>query len=267
MFLKFRYLILSAIVFALMCLSVSRQYWVGDFWLHSAVINELAYSPLHPKHPQLSLDAPHPLYSPYAVTWSLFSRATHWNAIKTLSLAAVFNTFLFLTGLYLFASAIAPRDGSGVAFYSLLFILLLWGATVWNWSGFFHLRVLGYVLPYPSTFCLGLSFIALALNKRRIDKRQDLWLAPILIFAATILLSHPFTFIFLASGLLAMMFSTKQRFISELMKIAGVLLGALFLAILWPYYPFLNSSLASLGSTTVSRRLCTEIFLSMCGRR
>ena len=252
MFLKFRYLILSAIVFALMCLSVSKQYWVGDFWMHSAVIHELAFNPLHPKHPQLSLEAPHPFYSPYALAWSLVSRVTHWNPLKTLSLAAVCNIALLLIGLYLFSSAIYPKDGSGVAYYSLLFILLLWGATVWNWSGFTHLRGLGYVLPYPSTFCLAITFIALALNKRRIDKNQDFWLVPILLLSVTTLLSHPFTFIFLASGLLAMMFVTKRPLIPELLRVGGVFLGTLLLAVLWPYYPFLKFILGESGAYNIS---------------
>jgi hypothetical protein len=135
--LKFRYLILSLIVFALMCVSASKQYWAGDFWLHSAAVHELAYNPLHPKNPVLSLDAPNPDFSPYIMAWSLFSRVTQKSAIGTLSVAAAFNILLFLAGLYLFLSAIAPRERDGVAFYSLLFILLLWGSSAWNWSGFF----------------------------------------------------------------------------------------------------------------------------------
>jgi hypothetical protein len=223
-----------------MCVSASKQYWAGDFWLHSAAVHELAYNPLHPKNPVLSLDAPNPDFSPYIMAWSLFSRVTQKSAIGTLSVAAAFNILLFLAGLYLFISAIAPRERDGVAFYSLLFILLLWGSSAWNWSGFFHLRVLGYVLPYPSTFCVALSFFALAFNKWRIDQQREFWLAPILLICVIVLLSHPFTFIFLASGLVAMMFSTKRRLISECIRIGGLFLATLLLAALWPYYPFLK---------------------------
>jgi hypothetical protein len=221
-----------------MCLSASRQNWAGDFWLHSAAVHELAYNPLHPKNPVLSLDVPNPDYSPYTLAWSLYSRLTHKSSIGTLTAAAAINIGLFLTGFYLFISVFAPKDRDGVAFYSLLFLLLLWGSSVWDWSGFFHLRVLGYVLPYPSTFGAALSFLALAFNKWRIDQQREFWLAPILLISVIVLLSHPLTFVFLASGLVAMIFSTKRGLVSECIRIGGLFLATLLLAALWPYYPF-----------------------------
>ena len=101
---------LSVIVFTLICLSVSKQYWLGDFWEHSAVINELATNHLYPRHPLLSLDAPHPIYSPYALACTLFSRITHFSPIRTLSIGCIFNILLFLVGLYQFASDIHKLD-------------------------------------------------------------------------------------------------------------------------------------------------------------
>jgi len=202
--LKYRYLCLSAVVFTLMCVSISKQYWVDDFWEHAAVIRELAAHPLHPQHPLLALDAPHALFTPYALFWGIFARLTHFSPIKTLSIAGIINCLLFLVGLYLFISAIAAKDRDGVAFYSLLFILLLWGPLAWNFSAFFHLRELGYILPYPSTFSMALAFMILAMNKRRIDTQREIWLLPIWLLSTLVLLSHQFTFIFLASGLLAM---------------------------------------------------------------
>jgi len=50
-----------------------NQLWVEDFWEHSAVVRELSTHLLHPKHPQLLLDAPHPFYSPYAVMVALLA--------------------------------------------------------------------------------------------------------------------------------------------------------------------------------------------------
>ena len=57
--LKYRYLLLCAALFTLMIISISKQYWVGDFWEHSAVVNEFAYNPTNPQHSLLSSDAPH----------------------------------------------------------------------------------------------------------------------------------------------------------------------------------------------------------------
>ncbi len=238
--LKYRYLLLSLMLFALMALSVSKQFWVGDFWEHSAVINELAYNPIDPKHSLLSSDAPHALFSPYALFWGLFSRLTHIGPIKTLSIAGIINLFLLLIGLYLFISALWPKERDGIAYYGLLLILLLWGSGVWNFSGFFHLRVLGYVLPYPSTFNAALAFIILAINHRRIEKKQPgLW-APILLLSLIVILSHQFTFIFLASGIIAMGICKKGEIRLELFQIAGFFALLLLLASFWPYYPFLK---------------------------
>jgi hypothetical protein len=238
--LKYRYFLLSGLVFALMCLSVSKQYWVGDFWEHAAVIRELAAHPLHPGHPIIAVNAPHALYSPYALFWGIFSRLTGFNPIKTLSIAGIINCFLFLVGLYLFISALVPEERDGAAFYSLLFMLLLWGTYAWNFSGFFHLRQLGYILPYPSTFCMALVFIALAMNIQRVESNRDAWLLPILILSTIVLLSHQITFIFLAVGILATSLRSRRGLLSELLRVAGLFLVALLLASLWPYYPLMR---------------------------
>lgn len=238
--LKYRYLILSLLLFTLMTISISRQFWVGDFWEHSAVINEIAFDPINPKHSLLAVDAPHALFSPYAVFWGLFSRITQIGPIKTLSIAGVLNLILLLLGLYLFIAALFPKDRVGIAFYSLLLILLLWGSAVWNYSGFFHLRVLGYVLPYPSTFCLGLAFIILAVNQKRIlDNKPAFW-ALILLLSLVVLLTHQFTFIFLAVGVIAMGICKKDRLRLELLQICSFFIFLFLLASLWPYYPFLK---------------------------
>lgn len=241
--LKYRYLILSGFVFILMTVSISRQYWVGDFWEHSAAINEIAYNPLHPRHSLLAVDAPHALFSPYAVFWGLFSRFTHIGPIKTLSIAGEINLILFLAGLYFFISALWPKQRVGVAFYSLLLILLFWGAAVWNFSGFFHLRVFGYVLPYPSTFNLGLAFIILAINQKRIQGNKPILWAVILPLSLIVLLSHQFTFLFLAAGIVAMGICKREGIRGELLQIAGFFSLLILLACLWPYYPFLKLAL------------------------
>jgi alpha-1,6-mannosyltransferase len=213
---------------------------VGDFWEHSAVINELATNPLHPRNALLPLDAPHAFYSPYTLAWGLFSHLTHLNAIETLAIAGLCNLILFLTGLYLFVSAITLINREGVAYYSLLLILLLWGTSAWNYSGFFHLRVLGYVLPYPSTFSMGLSFFILAIHKRRIEDNRYIWWIPVLLLSVIVLLSHPFTFIFLVAGIIAISLGTRRSLLSELFQVGCLLIVTLLLGMLWPYYPLLK---------------------------
>ena len=239
-FLKYRYWLLSLALFVLMGLHSYNGLWVGDFWEHSSVIRELALHPLHPQHPQLLINAPHAFYTPYHLIWALFSRWTGVSAISTLELAGMINLWLLLTGLFWFISAFKPRNRDGAAFYSLLFMLLLWGSLAWNYSGFYHLGTLGWVIPYPSTFAIALTFFALAINQRRIDTGRDLLLLPVFLIAIVVLLSHQITFIFLALGLISFSLRAPGRLWVELLKIGGLLALALGLAAFWPYYPFIQ---------------------------
>ena len=239
-FLKYRYLLLCLILFILMGLRTNNGLWVGDFWEHSSVIRELATNPFHPKHPQLLSDAPHAFYSPYALALGLFARFTQRSSIETLALAGMVNLVLFLLGLYLFMAVVTPHHRSGVAFYTLLLILLFWGTAPWNYSGFYHLSNLGYVIPYPSTFSMALALIGLGMNQRRIQARREIWLLPIFLIAVIVLLTHQITFLFLAAGLVAMTLQAKSPFWIEALKITGILLLASAATALWPYYPFLK---------------------------
>ena len=68
-----RFALLCLLVWGVMYRHTRNQLWVEDFWEHSAVVRELSTHLLHPKHPQLLLDAPHPFYSPYAVMVALLA--------------------------------------------------------------------------------------------------------------------------------------------------------------------------------------------------
>ena len=167
-FLTHRYAALCVALWALMLVQTTRGQWVGDFWEHSAVVRELATHLAHPRHPQLLLDAPHAFVSPYSVGVALLARGLGGNVVLALALAGMVNLVLLLVGLWLFVVAVAPKHAAATAFYTLLLTLLGWGAGVWYFSGFFHLGVIGYVLPYPSTFAMGLTLMALWVNGRRV---------------------------------------------------------------------------------------------------
>ena len=158
---------------------------------------------LHPKHPQLLLDVPHAFYSPYAVIVALLVRTLHLDAVTALSIMGLFNLGLLFLGLRLFVFSIVPKHRSATAFYALLLSLFCWGSRPWFWSGFFHIGVLGYVLPYPSTFAAALALIALGVNFLRIETKRQIWLVPIFLMVVTVLISHPATFLFLAVGLIS----------------------------------------------------------------
>jgi len=93
----------------------------------------------------------------YAVMVALLARTLHTDAVTALSIMGLVNLGLFFLGLrllffqwYLNTEAQQPS----MLCYSLFFC---WGYDPWDWSGFFHIGILGYILPYPSTFSAALT--------------------------------------------------------------------------------------------------------------
>jgi len=240
--LKIRFLLLWLLVSGFMCLHMSNAQWPedGDFWEHSAVARELTTHLIQPKHPQLLLDAPHAFYSPYAVAVSLLARALNLGAVTALAVMGLCNLSLLFLGIRFFVFSIVPGHRGGTAFYAVLLTFFWWGSAPWAWSGFFHVGVLGYNLPYPSTFSAGLTLIALGANQRRIRTGRPIWLALILPIAVTVLLSHPTTFIFLAAGLIAQACALQGSVLSQVALTVSVLGLAFLLAYFWPYFPALR---------------------------
>ena len=233
---KWRFSILCLSVFGVMCFHARNGQWVGDFWEHSAVVRELATHILRPQHPQLLLDAPHAFFSPYAVLVALLARLLHVDAVTALSVMGLINLILLCLGIRLFSASVGVACRSAAAFYALLFTLLCWGSHPWEYSGFFHIGVLGYVLPYPSTFAVALTLIALGLNRHRVETQQPFWLVLIWAIAATVLISHPITYIVLAAGLFSQAIAEKGRALSQVVLMGCLLVLAFLVASFWPYF-------------------------------
>ena len=191
---RHRYAFLSAAVALLMVVQSSKRLWTGDFWEHAAVVRELATNPVSPRHPQILSDAPHAFYSPYTVFAGWVSRATGLDSFRTLAVLGMANLALLLSALWVFSVALLRRREA--AFYVLLFTLVLWGRQAWDCSGFFHLHVLGYVLPYPSTFAAALALFAASGYCRMLRTGNHLWLIPVALAGLIVALTHPPTFIF-----------------------------------------------------------------------
>ncbi len=223
--------------------------WIADFWAHSAAVRELITNFYEPQHPQLLHNAAHIHFSPYNVLAAFFGRLLNLDAITVLAAAGLLNLCIFILGLKMFVFSFVPNHKIAAVFYALLLILFWWGRDPWYYSSFFHIGVLGYVLPYPSTFTMGISLIALSLNQRRIEDSQPIWLAPITLISAIVLVTHFPTFIFLAVGLVAVAVTAEGKLLSELLAAAGVLGSVLLLVVLWPYYSFLNLIYSVLFST------------------
>ena len=237
---KQRFTALCLLVFVLMCLHTRNGQWTGDFWEHSAVVRELSTNILSPNHPQLLLDAPHVFYSPYTVMVALLARTLHLDAITVLSIVGLLNLGLLFLGYKLFISSMVSKHQSETAFYALLLTLFFWGSQPWFYSGFFHIGVLGQVLPYPSTFAAAITLIALGINQLRIKTKQKIWLIPIFLITVTVLISHPITFLFLAAGLVSHLLTEKNSVRFEIILTGSLLSLAFLVATLWPYFPVMK---------------------------
>jgi len=151
-------------------LLISKGNWNGDFWEHSAVINELSRNLIHPVNPIIKTDTPHAFFSPYSLLVATFAKVTSLDSIHSLECFAIFNLILFLWSLYFFCKSVFKENYILVSTLSLFFILFFWGKEPPMWSAFFHILVLHSVLPYPSTFSLSLVFVILAIiSKNKVD--------------------------------------------------------------------------------------------------
>ena len=232
-------MVLAVVVFAVMVVRTWEGTTEGDFYVHAAVVRELAARPLQPRHAQLSADAAHEYYSPYALAAGLVSRFTGVSAVDTLRAFGIVNLILLLIAMRRLAGALEPGRADAVAFYALLFTLLLWGAEPWYYSGFLHLPVLAAVLPYPSTFALALGLLVAATTRR--SKHAT---AATAIALAVVLVTHPIAFIIVAALMIARLWRDSA---DARRKTVIALTAAVMLAIVWPYY-----SLLHLSSTDVS---------------
>ena len=195
--------------------------WVEDFWEHSAAVTEFMRNGLNPSHPQLALDAPHTFLNPYSFTVGLLANSLKLDAIAALATVGVMNFALFCWGLRSFvATQCQNQEETGkVSFYALLFILFLWCAHPWPYSGFFNFQILLFNLPYPSTFIGGLSLLTLGYIGQRGGELRTLQWVGLALIVCLALLTHPLTAQFLVIGLVGQVVFTKQSSYGQLFKI------------------------------------------------
>ena len=238
------YVVLSAILLALMVSRTVNGIWGGDFWEHAAAVRELATHPLEPRHPLFASAAPNAFFSPYSLVVAVVGRGLDLGPIAALSAAGIANLLLLLIGLFRFTRTLS--DARRTPFLALLFILFLWGPAPWLYSGFFHFEALGYVLPYPSTFAAALVLLGTSSTVRYLRDRNRGSLAGLLVMTTLILLTHPLSAIVLGVAVVSVALGTTvgderdfRRTTRLLATLGAIGLVAGGIATLWPYYPFL----------------------------
>jgi hypothetical protein len=135
-------MILFIIIFEVIL--ISKGNWNGDFWEHSAVVNELSKNFFHPNNPIIKSEIPHAFFSPYSIFVALFSKITNLNAIQSLECFAFFNLIFFLISYHLFCKTFFKDNYIIVAPLSLFFILVFWGEGPFMWSGFLYILIEKY---------------------------------------------------------------------------------------------------------------------------
>ncbi|MBF0510765.1 MAG: hypothetical protein HQL13_00380 [Candidatus Omnitrophica bacterium] len=229
-----QFFLLSSFLFVLMVFHACNGVWCGDFWIHAVVVRELATHPFAPQHPQMLMNAAHAFYSPYTLGVAWLVRIFSLSPIQALSMAGLFNFLLFMSGLKIFVTLLLGPGRR--AFYTLLLTLFLWGQTPWFFSGFFHFKVLGYVLPYPSTFAMALVFYGLSMVILFLRQRSWWMLFALYLLSTVVLLTHTLSAVVLYVGFLALAVGCSQEKVMDGVLVLLLVPLSLFLAMAWPYY-------------------------------
>ncbi len=241
---------------------VSDGLWVDDFWDHSAAVSALMRDLIHPRHAQLAIEQPFAFFTPYSLMVASAARLSGLASIDALALFGLFNGALLVYGLRRYLRAMGVADEQGVLFYGILCVLFLWGAGGWAYSGFFHAGILKFVLPYPSAFATGLALLGLALNRTLREPGVSLLMLAVLAILTIVMLTHPVAFIFMVAGLFADAITRSRRRAEAILMVVILILAAVAVSLLWPYYPFLR---LALGAANVYHASNGVMYLNILG--
>jgi hypothetical protein len=239
-----RYLILCGAVFLLLLARSRGTDWRGDFWIYAATIEEVAGHPLHPRNPIFGNDDAFAFFSPYTWGLGLVERVTGLRPYDVLVTQGLVNLVLLLGALWAFVTTWLRRPAA--AFYTLLFVLFLWGRDPWQFSSFFHLSSLALVLPYPSTFAFALALGTLAIFPRLVARGTLAATALVVPVMAVLWIFHPVNGLFLWLGLLVSTLETPRPR-RQWVGLAVAFVASLALAFAWPLFSVADLWFKQLG--------------------
>ncbi|MFD9907459.1 hypothetical protein [Streptomyces sp. NPDC059063] len=244
-------------VLALLLAVIVRLPWRGDLGIHAATVERLRHDLVHPGDPLVREDTPSPYYSPWTVLLGALAKVTGAGTFGVLRLAAVVGLAVLVTGVWRFVRALTDRRAAPPL--ALLCLVLLWGPSLFEWSGFLGLGSLALTVAYPSTFALGLAFHLWAWLRRSLRDGAG-WgrFAGLGLLWATVLLTHQFSGVVASLGALALVLSARPSRPVLARLGAGLALGLLLLA-LWPYYSFFGLFGAGGGLEEIHRSLYRDV--------
>jgi len=208
----------------------------SDYWEHSAVLRALMDNPWHPKNPHVVSPASSPRFGPQFILIALLARALNWDALQAMSLAAVFNTLLFVLGIRSFFRNYFNSELATV--YGLVVMFCSWWRA-WPYSNVYQLDVYLSVASYPSTTAVALTLLGFGLAVRTLRGKvryPRVALVLLGVWAATVLIVHQLTAAMSLTGAVLLAISEpKVRFRLRLQLVAAVVVGSA-LAHFWPYF-------------------------------
>ncbi|MEU6391376.1 hypothetical protein [Streptomyces sp. NPDC046939] len=233
----------ALLLLVLLVAVVVRLPWAGDLGVHAATVERLRHDLLDPGDPLVAADTPSPYYTPWTLLLGCAAKVTGLGVFVVLRGAALVSLAVLVAGVWSFtgtflAGAAGRWRRAAASALVLLSLTLLWGTTLFDWSGFLGLDSLALTVSYPSTFALGAAFWLWALLRRASAWAHFLAAGALW---AVILLSHQFTGVVASLGAAAMVLGARPwpRRPAWTRLAAGLALGLLLLA-LWPYYPFFD---------------------------
>jgi alpha-1,6-mannosyltransferase len=228
-------------VLVLIAIGVSfRQPWVGDFGIHAGTIERLRIDLVNPGDPMVAASGPNAYYTPYTLVLGLVARVTGWSGRTVLAVAGPLVLIVFLVGLYRFAGALAPARPAAARLGALVTVLLAWGTSPLDWSGFVSLYGLPLTTGYPSFAAVGLTLLLWAGLYRALHRGKPVWWFGLLgLGAGVIMLIHPFTGVVAGLGALAIAVSIARGRAAWL-RLGAAALAAALVVFSWPYYRFVD---------------------------
>ncbi|MEV6834109.1 hypothetical protein AB0N17_06245 [Streptomyces sp. NPDC051133] len=247
----------AALVLVLLLLVVVRLPWAGDLGMHAATIQRLRHDLLHPGNPLVDADTPSPYYSPWMLVLGCVAKLTGLSVFVVLRIGALAGLGLLVTGVWRYVRTLSAHRAAPAL--ALLSLLLLWGPTLFNWSGFLGLNSLALTVSYPSVLALGLAFHFWAWLTRALrgEAAWGVWLG-LGVLWALILLCHQFTGVVASLGGLATVIAVRPGRTVLVRLGAGLVLGVVLLG-LWPYYDFFSLFSAGAGLEAIHRPLYDDL--------
>jgi hypothetical protein len=229
------YVPVAIVVGALLVVQTLNRHWSSDYWLHQATLDAFRHNLVHPIQPLVGTHDKFEYYSPYTFVLAVIARVSGASSVVVLQCAAVSNLVLFLVGFRLFVRQLTNRTA---VTWALVATLVLWGMWPWRWSGFLNLNSIGFGLPYPSMFATSLALIVGWALLRYDATTNRWWLVLVGIGLPTVMLTHPFTGVWTAVMLLALVIHRRMLRRDLFVPLALTLVAVAVALALWPYYPF-----------------------------